>query len=122
MLSRSRKVYAIDVGFGQLAGNLRQNPKVVNLERTNISDVHADQLYPKPTLATVDLSYLSLTTAIPIIYRLLDGQRDMLCLIKPLFEVQDSNIRRTGVITNRSVYHEVLNRLVEHVRQIGLVV
>ena len=63
------RVYAVDVGFGQLHGSLRQNPAVVNLERTNISDEKLLALSPRPDLGTVDLSYLSLRKGIPAFRR-----------------------------------------------------
>jgi len=82
-------VYSVDVGFGQLIGRLRQDPRVRNMERTNISDVTPGMLDPQPSLGVIDLSYLSLTVAVPIIANLLDeGQeREIVALVKPLFEV-----------------------------------
>lgn len=116
----AERVYAIDVGHGQLMGSLRQNPRVVNMERTNIGDVLAEELDPAPSLATLDLSYLSLTQAIPIVRRLLAHEADMVCLVKPLFEVSDTTIRRTGVIRNPSVYVDVLQTLVSNVHNMKL--
>ena len=93
-------VYAVDVGYGQLAGKLRAHPSVVNLERTNIGDASLLSLSPAPTLGTVDLSYLSLRRAAPIFARILRGQGDLICLVKPLFEVEDSAARRSGVLSS----------------------
>ncbi len=93
------RIYAVDVGYGQLAGSLRQNPAVCNLERTNIGDEALLSLDPPPTLGTVDLSYLSLRKAVPQFARVLRGTGDLLCLVKPLFEVDDPDARRTGAIT-----------------------
>ncbi|QSO51104.1 hypothetical protein JZ785_19915 [Alicyclobacillus curvatus] len=90
------------------------------MERTNIGDVRAEQLDPAPSLATLDLSYLSLTEAIPIVCRLLSHEADMLCLVKPLFEVSDATIRRTGVIPDASVYVDVLRALIKSVREMKL--
>lgn len=92
------RIYAVDVGFGQLHGSLRQNPAVVNLERTNISDEVLFTLDPKPDLGTVDLSYLSLRKAIPAFSAVLKGKGELLCLVKPLFEIDDPDARRAGVI------------------------
>lgn len=113
------KVYAVDVGYGQLAGKLRTDPRVVVLERTNISDVSPDDLIPPPDLATLDLSYLSLRIAIPTVARLLTGPRDMICLVKPLFEVENSMARRTGVIENSETYFEILESLVRYAETLG---
>ncbi len=94
----ARLVYAVDVGFGQLLGSLRQNPKVVNLERTNLSAPELLSLDPRPAFATCDLSYLSLREAVPIYQQIMGGQGTLLCLVKPLFEVDDAQARRTGQI------------------------
>lgn len=91
-------VYAVEVGFGQLAGSLAQNPKVVNLERTNIGDSALLSLSPVPTLGTVDLSYLSLVKAVPQFRALMQGRGELVCLVKPLFEVDDPQARRTGAL------------------------
>lgn len=92
------RVYAVDVGYGQLTGALRANPRVVNLERTNISDDSLRALDPKPDLGTVDLSYLSLRKAVPAFAEVLKGQGELICLVKPLFEINDPVARREGVI------------------------
>jgi len=118
--NRASKVYAVDAGFGQLAGKLRIDERVVNMERTNISDVGPEQLNPKPAFATVDLSYLSLTKAIPIVSSLLTQEGEMLCLVKPLFEVSDPEARRTGKIETPEIYGEVLRRLIDFVGKTGL--
>ena len=113
------KVYAVDVGYGQLAGKLRIDPRVVNMEKVNIGDIILNSLSPKPTLATVDLSYLSLKKAIPIFANILNNEGELICLVKPLFEVQDSNIRRTGKIDDINIYKELLIDLIEYTDKIG---
>lgn len=92
------RVYAVEVGFGQLAGSLRQNPRVVNLEKTNISDEKLLHLDPAPDLASVDLSYLSLRKGIPAFAQVMRGRGELMCLVKPLFETEDMEARRTGVL------------------------
>ncbi len=92
------RVYAVDVGYGQLTGSLRNHPAVVNLERTNISDAALLSLDPSPTLGTVDLSYLTLRKAIPIFAAILKQRGEILCLVKPLFEIDDAEARRTGQV------------------------
>lgn len=95
-------VYAVDVGFGQLMGKLRQDAHVVNLERTNIGDEGLLALSPRPDFGTVDVSYLSLRKAIPYFSAILHGQGELCCLVKPLFEIDDAQARRTGVIAEES--------------------
>jgi 23S rRNA (cytidine1920-2'-O)/16S rRNA (cytidine1409-2'-O)-methyltransferase len=80
-------VYAVDVGHGQLIGRLRIDPRVQNLELTNISSLTSTMLTPPPTLITLDLSYLSLTRALPVTTALLAPEGQILALVKPLFEV-----------------------------------
>lgn len=107
------RVYAVDVGFGQLAGSLRANPAVVNLERTNIGDDVLLSLDPVPDLGTVDLSYLSLRKAVPLFARILNGKGDLICLVKPLFEIEDAAARRSGVIPS-DAYGPLLLALAAH--------
>lgn len=114
------KVYAIDVGFGQLAGKLRLDPRVVNMEKTNIGAVAKLDLQPGPEFAALDLSYLSLKQAIPLVFHLLEPAGEMLCLVKPLFEVSDPQIRRSGVIDDPGIYRQILEDLVSYSENIGL--
>ncbi len=92
------RVYAVEVGFGQLTGSLRQDARVVDLERTNLGDERLLALDPPPTLGSADLSYLSLVKAAPLYRAIQRNSGDVLCLVKPLFEVDDAEARRTGRI------------------------
>lgn len=107
----ARLVYAVDVGYGQLMGSLRQDERVVNLERTNISDPSLLRLSPAPTLGTVDLSYLSLRQALPQFIAILQGRGELICLVKPLFETEDPVARREGRLADGQ-YAPVLNDLI----------
>jgi 23S rRNA (cytidine1920-2'-O)/16S rRNA (cytidine1409-2'-O)-methyltransferase len=83
----ARLVYAVDAGYGQLRGRLASDERVISMERTNIGDVRSDQFNPGVEFAAIDLSYLSLATAIPIVARLFGGRPvELVCLIKPLYE------------------------------------
>ncbi len=104
-------VYAVEVGFGQLAGSLAQHSSVVNLEKTNIGDEKLLSLSPTPTLGSVDLSYLSLTKAVPQFRAVMQDQGELLCLVKPLFEVESSQARRTGAL-KAGDYAPLLHRLI----------
>ena len=107
-------VYAVDVGFGQLMGSLRQDSHVVNLEKTNISDEKLLSLAPKPTLGSVDLSYLSLRKGIPAFAAILKEEGELMCLVKPLFETENAAARRSGVLPD-DAYEGVLNDLIRDV-------
>ncbi len=106
-------VYAVDTGFGQLLGSLRQDPRVRNLERTNIGDASLLRLDPRPDLGTVDLSYLSLRKAVPQFQAILHEQGELVCLVKPLFETDDMEARRTGQLPE-TAYGPLLENLVSH--------
>ena len=113
------KVYSIDVGFGQLAGKLRNDTRVVNMEKTNIGAVLRSQLNPAPSLAALDLSYLSLQKAVPIVTVLLAEPFDLLCLVKPLFEVVDAEARRSGHLAVEA-YPALLHELAQYMEHSGL--
>ncbi len=83
---RRKKVYSIDVGYGQLAWKLRTNPNVVNLERTNVRYITREQVPDDIDFASVDVSFISLALVLPVAYQFLTEQGEMVCLIKPQFE------------------------------------
>lgn len=109
-------VYAVEVGFGQLYGSLRQDSRVVNLEKTNISDEKLLTLSPLPTLGSVDLSYLSLRKGVPAFKAIMHNRGELICLVKPLFEVDDKTARRTGNI-EVTQYNSILDALIFDLNQ-----
>jgi 23S rRNA (cytidine1920-2'-O)/16S rRNA (cytidine1409-2'-O)-methyltransferase len=113
-------VYAVEVGYGQLVGRLRADPRVRNLERTNLSDLAPAALDPPPTLITLDLSYLSLTRALPIAAHLLEPEGEVLALLKPLFEVDSATARRTGHIEDPALLVAALQQVLQAGAEAGL--
>lgn len=111
------RVYAVDVGYGQIAGKVSTNPRVVNMERTNLSDERLLALDPRPEMITLDLSYLSLKKALPICRNILHEDGKVVALVKPLFEVESSDIRRTGEINDRETLKSLLFHLCEYFDQ-----
>jgi len=107
----AKLVYAVDVGHGELAGKLLINENVVNMERTNISDVSLKRLIPKPELITLDLSYLSLKKGLIICKDILKSDGTIIALIKPIVEVESSEIKRTGNINQRNILSDILSDL-----------
>jgi 23S rRNA (cytidine1920-2'-O)/16S rRNA (cytidine1409-2'-O)-methyltransferase len=114
-------VYAVEVGHGQLVGRLRADPRVHNLERTNLSDLLTMALDPPPNLITLDLSYLSLTRALPIAAALIVPEGQVLALLKPLFEVESAEARRSGQVEDPQLLVMALRRVLEAGTAAGLI-
>jgi 23S rRNA (cytidine1920-2'-O)/16S rRNA (cytidine1409-2'-O)-methyltransferase len=109
------RVYAVDAGYGQLLGSLRADPRVVNLERTNVGDLDHELVPDVVALITVDLSYLSLASAIPQLGRLAVAQEaDLLTLVKPMFE-----LGLAAPPSDPASIEEALRRATEGVRSCG---
>jgi 23S rRNA (cytidine1920-2'-O)/16S rRNA (cytidine1409-2'-O)-methyltransferase len=104
-------VYAVEAGYGQLLGRLRAHPRVRNMERVNLGDAVLLGLDLPPTLITLDLSYLSLTQALPIAAKLLAPAGEVLALLKPLFEVDDAQARRSGQVDDPALLVVALRRV-----------
>ena len=110
----AKLVYAVDVGHGELAGKLLINKNVINMERTNLSDASLKELSPKPDIITLDLSYLSLKQGVLICKDILKQDGIIIALIKPIFEVESPEIRKTGNINQREVIKDILTDLCEY--------
>jgi len=95
----AERVYAVDVGYGQLAEALRRDTRVTSLERTHICEL--DGLPDTPTLATVDVSFIGLRQVLPCVQRLLGSGRDVVALIKPQFEAPPEDVNEHGVVHDR---------------------
>ena len=102
------KVYAVDVGYGQLAWKLRQDPRVVNIERCNLRYLSEEQVPEKLDLAVMDVSFISIRLILPVIRPFLREGADFLCLIKPQFEAGREQVGKKGIIRDPAVHAEVL--------------
>lgn len=114
------RVYAVDVGYGQLAWNLRQDPRVVTLERTNIRYLSPEQLPEKADVATVDVSFISLNKVLPSIKDLLQEEGQIIALIKPQFEAGPQKVGKKGVVRDKAVHQEVILGIMRTANQLGL--
>lgn len=113
------KVYAIDVGYGQLAWKLRCDERVVNMERTNFRYVTHEQIPEQVDFASVDVSFISLRKILPVMRELLrDGGRAV-CLIKPQFEAGRENVGKKGVVRDRAVHESVVASITEFAVESG---
>ena len=118
----AKLVYAVDVGYGQLAWSLRNDPRVISMERTNIRNVSADMLEWSPEIAVADLSFISLSLVLPIIKTLLTNDGIVLCLIKPQFEAGREKVGKKGVVRHRETHKEVLDNFIEYSEKIGFTI
>jgi len=105
------KVYSVDVGYGQLAWKLRSDPRVVNLERTNIRYITEEQVPDKIDFASVDVSFISLCLVLPAIYPILSDDGECVCLIKPQFEAGREKVGKKGVVREKNVHSEVIEKI-----------
>jgi 23S rRNA (cytidine1920-2'-O)/16S rRNA (cytidine1409-2'-O)-methyltransferase len=105
------KVYAVDVGYGQLAWSLRQDPRVVSLERQNIRTLDPAALTETPTLAVIDASFISLTLVIPKVLELIAPNGTIIALVKPQFEVGKGKVGTGGVVRDPMLHTEVITKL-----------
>lgn len=105
------KVYAIDVGYGQLAWKLRSDERVVNLERTNIRKVTEEQVPDKIDFSSIDVSFISLKLVLPVVRNLLKDNGRAVCLIKPQFEAGKGKVGKNGVVREKSIHIEVIEEI-----------
>jgi 23S rRNA (cytidine1920-2'-O)/16S rRNA (cytidine1409-2'-O)-methyltransferase len=113
------KVYAVDVGYGQLAWKLREDPRVVNLERCNIRHLTRDSLDETPSLAVIDASFISLAKVLPSTLALLAPVADILALIKPQFEVGRGLVGKGGVVRDERLHEKVVEEIRELAIELG---
>ena len=115
----AEKVYAVDVGYGQLDWKLRTDDRVVNLERTNIRYITEEQVPDLLDFASVDVSFISLCLVLPVARRFLKSDGQMVCLIKPQFEAGKGKVGKKGVVREPEIHKEVIEKIVDFVLQNG---
>ena len=107
----AKKVYSIDVGYGQLAWKLRNDPCVVNLERTNMRKVTREQVPDEIDFFSVDVSFISLKLILPVARQLMSENAQAVCLIKPQFEAGREKVGKKGVVRDPAVHVEVVRKI-----------
>lgn len=118
----AKKVFAIDVGYGQLDYRLRADPRVVVMERTNIRYVTPEQIGEQLDLSVVDVSFISLKLVLPVIDRLLKETGQVVCLIKPQFEAGREKVGKKGVVREKDTHLEVLRDFLTMAQALGFTV
>ena len=116
------KVFAIDVGYGQLDWKIRSDPRVVVMERTNVRYVTPEQLGEPLDLSVIDVSFISLKIVLPVIKTFLKPTGQVLCLIKPQFEAGKEKVGKKGVVRDPLVHKEVLDHFVELAKSLNFTI
>ncbi|NOY64879.1 MAG: TlyA family RNA methyltransferase [Nitrospirae bacterium] len=118
--SGAMRVYAVDVGYGQLDWALRNDPRVVPVERTNIRYMDKNELPEKVDLATIDVSFISLLKVVPKVMEFLKEGGEILALVKPQFEAGRGEVEKGGIIRDEKKRLHILNKVVEGLKELGL--
>ena len=116
------KVYSVDVGYGQLAWSLRNDERVVNMERTNIRYISSEQIPEPIDLAVMDLSFISIKLVLPAVCSLLKDGGALICLIKPQFEAGREEVGKKGVVRDKAVHLSVIESVLSFAPTVGMTV
>lgn len=121
--SGAQKVYGVDVGYGQVAWSLRQDPRVILRERTNLRHLQPADLYdngePDADLGVADVSFISLTKVLPALWQLLKAPRELILLVKPQFEVGRSRVGKNGVVRDPKDQAEAIAQVLQAAQELG---
>ncbi len=112
------KVFAVDVGYGQLAWKLRCDERVVNLERTNVRYLTSEQVGQAIDFISIDVSFISLKLVLPVAKSFLQQNGELVCLIKPQFEAGRENVGKKGVVRDKQVHIDVVNSIISFAREL----
>ncbi|MBQ5324639.1 MAG: TlyA family RNA methyltransferase [Oscillospiraceae bacterium] len=118
----AKKVYSVDVGYGQLAWKLRTDERVVNMEKTNIRNVTAEDLDEKINFFSVDVSFISLKHIFPVAFAISTEDVTGACLVKPQFEAGKEKVGKKGVVRDSAVHKEVIENVIGYAHQNGFFV
>ena len=115
----ARKVYAVDVGYGQFAWKLRSDERVVNMERTNIRYVTPEDIGEPIDFASIDVSFISLKLVLPAAYNLLSPDGEIVALIKPQFEAGKGQVGKKGVVRDKNIHFDVIRGVLDFATENG---
>ena len=116
----AKKVFAIDVGYGQLDWKLRNDPRVVNMEKTNVRYLDTDTVDSDVDFISIDVSFISLKLIFPVAAKLLADDGSLVCLVKPQFEAGRSQVGKKGIVRDASVHKEVIENVIGYGKDNGL--
>lgn len=115
----AKKVYSIDVGYGQLAWQLRNDPRVVNMERTNIRYIDLSLISDDVSFISIDVSFISLKLVLPVAYDMLSIGGHIVALVKPQFEAGREEVGKKGVVRDINIHRKVIKNTIDIASQIG---
>lgn len=115
----AKKVYSIDVGYGQLDWKLRNDERVIVLEKTNARYLNGDIIPEKISFCSIDVSFISLTLILPAVFAVSDEYAEVVCLIKPQFEAGRENVGKKGVVKDPAIHRQVIEKVVSFAKSIG---
>ncbi|PSB68055.1 TlyA family rRNA (cytidine-2'-O)-methyltransferase [filamentous cyanobacterium CCP1] len=119
----AKRVYGVDVGYGQVAWTIRQDPRVILRERTNLRHLTPEELYAedqlRPDLGVVDVSFISLTKVLPALWQLLEPPREVVLLVKPQFEVGREKVGKKGVVRDERDQAEAIGAVLMAAQELG---
>lgn len=118
----AKKVYAIDVGYGQLAWKLRSNVQVVNMERTNIRNVTRKDFLDDIDFVSIDVAFISLEKVLPVVYDVLSDTGKVVALIKPQFEAGREHVGKKGVVKEKTIHTAVIERVLNFAASVGFTI
>lgn len=114
------KVYSIDVGYGQLDWKLRNDPRVINMEKTNIRYLDTDTIDKDVDFISIDVSFISLRLVFPVASKLLSEKGSLVCLVKPQFEAGRDQVGKKGIVRDAAVHREVIENVIRYGEDNGL--
>ena len=115
----AKKVYAIDVGTNQLAWKLRQDERVISMEKTNIRYVTREEIKEEIAFSSIDVAFISLTKVLKPVWELLEEKGRVVCLVKPQFEAGREKVGKKGVVRDKKVHLEVICNIMEYAQNTG---
>lgn len=121
LMEGARKVYAVDVGYGQLAWELQQDSRVVVMDRTNIRSLSAADFSEELNFCVIDVSFISLTKVLPVVFPLLGDGTPVVALVKPQFEVGRENVGKGGIVRDEKKQAEALEKVIRAAEEGGFV-
>lgn len=114
------KVYAIDVGYGQLDWKLRTDERVINMEKCNVRYLNTDSIAEPIDFISIDVSFISLKLIFPVAAKVLAADGEIVCLVKPQFEAGREQVGKKGIVRDQKVHEEVIQNVIEYARENGL--